>query len=41
MAISETLHIRPWELRERLTVAEFEMACAYIDQLHEEAKKGK
>ncbi|MGI8313339.1 hypothetical protein [Saccharopolyspora hattusasensis] len=41
MAISELLHIRPWEQRERLTVAEFEAACAYVDQMNERAKGGR
>lgn len=40
MVISETLGIRPWEQREKLTVAEFEAACDYIDQMREQMKRG-
>jgi len=41
MAISETLGIRPWEQRTMLSVAEFEAACAYIDEMRKQLNKGR
>jgi len=40
MAISSELHIRPWELK-LLSLSEFDQACAWIDMLNEQAKKGR
>jgi hypothetical protein len=33
LAISEILHIRPWEQRELLTVPELQAACEYVDRV--------
>lgn len=39
MAIADTLHIPPWDIRDQLTVGEFRVACAYIDRLNEQAEE--